>query len=140
MSGNNILNVNNKKYLKKSTIKEKIIGFKSKSKALNTTLKYGMSQDFPLQNLSMLVHPSTKYNIVGAWSKISTILMKIGNVVKRHYRVKTEIMSQGRDKMKIKEKAGKRPEAMRGLFSFLAGCGTSRETQTLIGFCNFLYF
>ena len=38
--------------------------------------------------------------------------------------------------IKSQTEAGGRPKAVKGLFSFLAGCGTSKENQTLIGFCK----
>ena len=65
-----LLQNNRLKLAKGSIVEEKIPHFKVPSKALNITLKYGMSSDFPFQNANTLVHPATKVNIVDPRSKL----------------------------------------------------------------------
>ena len=64
----NTWNKTNFKYLRRNIATGEFPGFKSNSKAMNVTFKYGMSQDFPFKNSNTLVHPSTKMNIKEAGS------------------------------------------------------------------------
>lgn len=105
------------KYLKANTVNEKYGKPNGSVKAINVTLKYGMSDGFPFQTNTTVIHPSTKVNILQGGG--IDFYKLIGQSLRRRLR-KAEVRSLDKGREKVLIEAGRRPKAPQGLFSFLA--------------------